>query len=546
MYTDDDVADFNLSDDQIKNMSFAQLEARRSVVADELGKLEAYERRTQRQEAHRGALAEEFAAIVLAIGEHDIKRAQDRESLRIRSGNLGNVEHADGEATSRPYSGATRRRGSPDPTVIVRAAQRSHGDLDRVERFNGFNSDEMLRRADVSLDVLRHQGVPDEGLDKLGRLLEAIDDEPATQAQARRSNAAELVLAGSDPVYRTAFRKWIKNPEFWRNDLTSEEFAAVQRTRNAHRQIIGNDWRDGETLSAAGYQDGQYATRAALSLTGANGGFLVPLTLDPSIMLQNVGSANPYRKIARTVQTSTNTWQGVNSTGMNAQWLAEGATAADATPTFAQTILTPLKAAAWAFGSVEVLMDSDFADQLPMLLADAKDRLEEAGFATGAGTTVPFGAVVRGTALATGGGTITVANVTALHQALPARFRVNGQTAWVANIAALDLLRVLPLYTNGPPVIQGNTMPVFGEPVYESTSMDGTIAVGGHKVLMYLDGQQFIIADRVGLSVIHIPGIMAAAGNLPTYQSGFAAFWRTTSDSAVQGTSTGIRVLSLT
>jgi hypothetical protein len=347
------------------------------VVADELGKLEAFSRRTQRQEAHRGALAEEFAAIVLAIGEHDIKRAQDRETLRVRSGNLGNVEHADGEATSRPYSGVTRRRGSPDPTVIVRAAQRSHGDLDRVERFTGFNSDEMLRRADHSLNVLRHQGVPDEGLDKLGDLLEAIEDEPATQALTRRSNAAELVLAGSDPVYRTAFRKWMRNPESWRNDLTSEEFAAVQRTRNAHRQIIGDDWRDGETLSVGDRRDGQYAQRAALSLTGANGGFLVPLTLDPSIMLQNVGSANPYRRIARIVQTSTNTWQGVNSTGMNAQWLAENTAAADATPTFAQTILTPLKAAAWSVRLGRAAHGQRLRLQLMDLLADAKDRLEE-------------------------------------------------------------------------------------------------------------------------------------------------------------------------
>ena len=40
---------------------------------------------------------------------------------------------------------------------------------------------------------------------------------------------------------------------------------------------------------------------------------------------------------------------------------------------------------------MRVLEDSDFSVQLPDLLADAKDRLEEAAFATGTGTGQPKG-----------------------------------------------------------------------------------------------------------------------------------------------------------
>jgi membrane-bound inhibitor of C-type lysozyme len=91
---------------------------------------------------------------------------------------------------------------------------------------------------------------------------------------------------------------------------------------------------------------------------------------------------------------------------------------------------------------------------------------------------------------------------------------------------------------------------VFGENIYESTTMDSVISTGGHKSLLYLGGdaasQAYIVADRIGMSIVNVPSLMSAAGNLATYQSGFAMFWRTGADSSVQGTSTGIRNLTLT
>src|SRR6185312_2119294 len=117
------------------------------------------------------------------------------------------------------------------------------------------------------------------------------------------------------------------------------------------------------------------AQRAALSLTNANGGYLLPFVLDPTIILTNAGSANPLRRISNIKQTTSNTWNGVNSAGVTAAWLAEAGVAADATTTVGNIVVTPQKAAAWVFGSYEVLEDTDFGQQLPRLLADAKDRL---------------------------------------------------------------------------------------------------------------------------------------------------------------------------
>jgi len=57
----------------------------------------------------------------------------------------------------------------------------------------------------------------------------------------------------------------------------------------------------------------------ALSLTLANGGYLLPFVLDPTIILTNSASANPWRRISRNVTTTSSTWNGVNSAGVTAR-----------------------------------------------------------------------------------------------------------------------------------------------------------------------------------------------------------------------------------
>ena len=94
-----------------------------------------------------------------------------------------------------------------------------------------------------------------------------------------------------------------------------------------------------------------YSARAALSLTSANGGYLVPFTLDPTIILTNAGSANPFRQISNVKTTATNDWNGVTSAGVNAGWLAEGTEDSDHSPTFGNLKITPQKASAWLYGN---------------------------------------------------------------------------------------------------------------------------------------------------------------------------------------------------
>jgi HK97 family phage major capsid protein len=281
--------------------------------------------------------------------------------------------------------------------------------------------------------------------------------------------------------------------------------------------------------------------RAALSLTNANGGYLVPFTLDPTIILTNTGSANPYRQISNIKRTATNTWNGVASTGMNAAWLAEAGVVADASPTFSNVVITPQKASAWVFGSYEILEDSDFETELPGLLADAKDRLEEAAFATGTGSGQPKGIITAATTVYTcadtTGHTIAVADVYGMQAALPARFRRNA--SWVSSISAINRMRQLDTaggssyWTN---LGQGQPERLLGGGIFESTTVAAyTGAAAGQLCAAYGDFLQYAIVDRIGMSVMYEPMVKDATTGRPTGQGGWFAFWRVGADALVPG-----------
>ncbi|HEX2551644.1 MAG TPA: phage major capsid protein [Nocardioidaceae bacterium] len=300
-----------------------------------------------------------------------------------------------------------------------------------------------------------------------------------------------------------------------------------------------------------------FSQRAAMSLTAANGGYLVPFTLDPTIILTNNASANPYRRYATIKTTATNDWNGVTSAGVTAEWTAEGIEAADASPTVGQLKITPQKADAYLFGSYEVIGDSDIGQQLPELLSDAKDRLEESAFAVGTGTGQPWGVMARGTTLAAASGTAatgpTAASVYSLVAALPARWRGPGaRLVWLSNLTAINTLRNTAKFSGATEsIVTENTagdaidpvMParMLGIPYLESTSVVGAYA-NGNKVLAIGDMRQYYIVDRIGMSVVYDP-LVLGSNRRPTGQGAWYAFWRVGADLSTAG---AFRVLTLT
>ena len=344
------------------------------------------------------------------------------------------------------------RQAALDPSNVHEgtASEFAHVSRNRSNPWNGLG-DEITRsdtpdglraRAQDAIEAM--VGVPHAGREMLATLVD----------QPHERSAAELVLAASDPNYRSAFEKVMRNPVQGHLMWTAAEQLAYQRTE---------------------------ASRAALAVgTGPAGGYLVPFTLDPTVILTNAGAANPFRSISRIATTTTNTWNGAASAGVTAQWLAEGGVAADASPTFSQLTITPQKAAAWVFGSYEVIADSDIGKQLPTILGDARNNLENAAFSTGAGTGgVPKGIVTAATTTVTTAAVATyqVADVYSLQQALPARARMGKTPAVVGNVSIINKTRQFDtaggssFWTN---LGQGAPAQVLGMQLAEASGMVGT------------------------------------------------------------------------
>lgn len=407
------------------------------------------------------------------------------------------------EARVRAVREAAQRPGNQEPPqgpdLVVRTKRDPFEDLDAV-RTGVVPPSDVRARAVTAIEQYAnrsdHWALGHDGAEHATRMVEKMG-KPFGTAVAR-----QMLITGS-PEYLAAFESYLTDP-------------------------------------------GGFSTRAALSLTPANGGYLVPFTLDPTIILTNAGSANPYRQVATVKTTTTNDWNGVTSAGVSAEWTAEGVEAADASPTVGQLKITPQKADAYLFGSFEVLSDSDFAQQLPELLADAKDRIEETAFAVGTGTGQPFGIMNRGTALSIAGNATgpRTSDVYALMAALPARWRGPGaRNVWMANLNTINALRNLPKFTGATESIVDDSGPVprvLGKPLYESTSIVGAFATT-NKVLAFLDARQYYIVDRVGMSVVYDP-IVLGANRRPTGQGAWYAFWRVGADVSA---ATAVRVLSL-
>jgi HK97 family phage major capsid protein len=284
--------------------------------------------------------------------------------------------------------------------------------------------------------------------------------------------------------------------------------------------------------------------RAALNEgTGTQGGFLVPPMLDPTIILTNNGATNPFRSIATVKSIQTQTWKGVTSAGVTAEWTAEATEVADASPTFSQPGITPIRADAYIQASRETLQDTDIGNEVAMLFADARDRLEATAFAVGTGSTQPKGVVtavaavtasrVAGTSGSAGAADFVVKDVYGLANALPPRYRPNS--SWLAEQTTYNAIRQFasgsgPTHAFWADLAADRPPLLLGRPAYESSEMDNTIVSGSNDdVLLIGDFSKYYVVDRIGAEVLFEP-LVKGANRRPTGEVGWVMFWRVGGD----------------
>jgi HK97 family phage major capsid protein len=235
---------------------------------------------------------------------------------------------------------------------------------------------------------------------------------------------AQRAAVTADPAYLRAFGKWIRSPQDGWMEWTNDERTAWGRV--------------------------QTFTRAMSVGTNSAGGYAVPFTLDPSIIITGAGSINPIRNLARVVQTPTDAWHGVTANQVSASWDAEATAVSDDTPTLTQPAIPVYLGRAFIPVSFEAYQDiSNLVSKVGKLFADAKDNLEATAFVTGEGSAKPtgiayaVGAVTASRVSATTAGTLGLADVYATQNAINPRH--SRMAKWIAN---LTVLNKIPLRRN--------------------------------------------------------------------------------------------------
>jgi HK97 family phage major capsid protein len=523
------------------------LTARYNEVVDRMAALKGYARRSGAQDDELNRLNAEMTVLDVAIADRRVlvrsqlaaERAAKIAEITRTAQDPANLERPDGG--SQPYgaSGPALVRQPGDRTETpAESLQRMRTDPWRMDTRGPLDAETgpgLIARCHTALEGMEER-LTRNGAQMLANLMSerpyATGPYELRTAEDLRRSAA-WVLALSDPRYATAFEKIIANPELFRSG------AGVLLWDDEERQAYS------DVISRA----------ALIENTGTGGTYWLPLYLDPSVILVNAGAASPWRGFCRVVQTTSSTWNGVASTGVTAQWLAEGTVSADATPTITQLQIPVFKQAAWVMASYELDGDQpNVARSIPMLIADAKERLEEVSFVTGTGTaaTGPAGTVTRATvdgnvAVLT---TASAPGVFSLLANLPVRFRVGDQARprWVANIAVINALRAItPFAAATSSIVNDQTSDGIPEMLsidfLESTTMDGVLTTGGHKGLLLMDGNSYLIVDRIGTQMIYEPLVPGAGGINPAGLTGWFAWSRVGGDVA---TATALRVHSTT
>jgi HK97 family phage major capsid protein len=366
------------------------------------------------------------------------------------------------------------------------------------------------------------------------------EEEVGAEFRARAESAIEKMQGASDNIRDGALHVLDK----------ADNPAALAR------QILHTsspEYLRGWSKMAMGQQHRMTAEeQRAMSLTDANGGYLVPFQLDPTVIITSDGSVNDIRKAARTVVATGDVWNGVSSGAVSWSWDAEGAEVSDDATTFGQPTIPIHKAQGFVPITIEAFEDAaNVTAEVGRLLAFGKDTLEAGAFAVGTGSGQPTGIVTAldGTAseiaVATPE-TFALADVYALDSALPSRYQ--AMASWLANRKLYNLVRQFD--TNGGAGLWeriGNGQPanLLGRPALEAEAMDATwnaAASADNFLAVYGDFANYVIADRVGTRVEFVPTLFHTGNNRPSGQRGWHAWYRVGADSVNDG---AFRMLNL-
>ena len=344
-----------------------------------------------------------------------------------------------------------------------------------------------------------------------------MDDEGKGKASAllARSTSTELrgferhVLEFGSDDYANAFAKASLGQEA---EMTDSERGAWQRARAESR---------------------------AMGLTDGSGGYTIPTFLDPTIIDTREGTLNPLRMISRVVQITGDNWNGVTSAGVTVAYGTEFSVPADGSPAFQQPSITPAKGSGVVPISIEGYEDITQAGAfVAQSFADKRDDLDATKMVTGSGTAEPKGIVTALAALASRqqfnatNSAIVAQDLFDIQQALGPRYR--SRASWLMNLNYVNRIRALGssdnYFAQTVQLPDGASFPLLGRPLYEGSGITGDQTTSTNNFTVFGDFQEFVIVDRVGLSVEFIPHLFDPTTGRPNGSRAWYVHWRTGSD----------------
>jgi HK97 family phage major capsid protein len=323
----------------------------------------------------------------------------------------------------------------------------------------------------------------------------------------RDTDVARRLLVTENDDYRSAFVKLVTDTHPF---LTQDEHRAVQAFKEYRAMAEG---------------------------TGSTGGFGIPVFIDPSIILTDQESGNPFLTLARQVTVTTNAWKGVSAAGVSWSFDPEASEVSDDDVTLAQPEVDVHTARGFIPYSIEVGDDYPmFADEMSRLLGAGYDELLVDKFSRGSGAGEPDGiltALDRSTSgaevLLTTAGTLGDIDVYNVWSRLPAKYR--RRAAWMMSIDVNTAIQRFGTADAWHAVTRQLPDPAIdvlrGKLVYESSYFPDFDATTGHQnVLVVGDWQNYVVARRSGMTVELVPHLFGTTNGLPTGQRGWFAWAR--------------------
>ena len=343
-------------------------------------------------------------------------------------------------------------------------------------------------------------------------------DEALRGDDLRVGEAAQWLAAHGQEHYRTAFAKLMAYGDSAWTRFTPEEIDAVQQTQRSEQ------------------------FRAMSEGSGAAGGYGLPISIDPTILLASNGAINPVRSMAtvRSVGADQLRLVTTDPNAVSAAYAQEATEVSDNAPQLVQPILTPHRWHEFVPYSYEIGMDyPQLQQELLKLMADARDVLEAQMFLTGVPTSYqPAGILNVGGAGSLSStqmvqtattATLAAADLYTLRTSVPPRWLL--ESTWLMAPAQLDTTyRLVPRASSTEPVLMSDDRTsMLGARVDQWSTMDSGTTTGKN-VTLFGDFKQYVIADRIGLTALTVP-VLFGSNRRPTGQAGIYVWGRT--DAAV-------------